>query len=344
MKKILVFLMMMICLSANAQTAVETPKTFDNVYAGAQMGISTPMSFNSTFPLNTYFGVKIGKNITPIVGFNIEGDMWFGSATNKQGRFSYKNGIRATNIGLNATIDMFNWFGGYKPNRTFTIIPEAGLGWLHSFNSNASDFNDLSAKTGVQFAWNVGKAWQLYAEPTVWWNLTKNKKLEFNKNCSQLGIQVGFIYKFKNSNKTHNFVVHDIGELNREINYLHAQVDSLENIKPEIKIVKDVMVQIDTIKEVSYAAPFFVCFAQNSSELTEEAKNVLNNIPDDVIVNIQATASPEGTKKYNKSLSERRAETVAKYLTNRGIKVSSSEGIGVTNKSSNRIAIITVAQ
>lgn len=332
--------MLMIGLSVQAQTAVETPKTFDNVYVGAQVGASTPMSFDSFFPINTYFGVKVGKNLTPVVGFNVEGDMWFGSATNEQGRFSYKNGIRATNVGLNMTIDMFNWFGGYRADRTFTIIPEVGLGWLHTFNSNAEDGDDLSAKTGVQFAWNVGeaKAWQVYVEPTVWWNLTGNQGVTFDKNHTQLGLQIGFIYKFKNSNGTHNFVTWNVGEMNERINTLRSQVDSLESIKPDTIIVRD------TINTISYAAPYYVCFAQNSSELTSDAKKVLDSIPDNIIVSIEATASPEGAKEYNKTLSEKRAEVVAKYLTDRGVKVSSSEGIGVTSEASNRVAVITVEQ
>lgn len=342
MKKFLVLLMMMVCLGVSAQTAVETPKTFDNVYVGAQVGVSTPMSFDSFFPLNTYFGVKVGKNLTPVVGFNVEGDMWFGSATNEQGRFSWRNGIRATNVGLNTTIDMFNWFDGYKVNRVFTIMPEVGLGWLHSFNSNASDFDDLSAKTGIQFAWNVGKskAWQLYAEPTIWWNLTGGRGVKFNKNHSQLGVQVGFIYKFKNSNGTHNFVVYNIREMNDEINDLRAAVTKLENRDPVI--VRDTVEKI--VNTVSYAAPYYICFAQNSAELTSDAKKILDSMPTGVIVSIEATASPEGTEEYNKALSEKRAKVVAKYLIDRGIRVNSSEGLGVPNETSNRVAVITVAQ
>ena len=330
--------MMMVCLGVNAQTAIETPKTFDNVYIGAQVGASTPMSFNSFFPLNTYIGGKIGKNFTPVVGFNIEGDMWFGSAAYNQGRFSYKNGIRATNLGLNATFDMFNWIDGYKFDRTFTIIPEVGLGWLHSFNSNASDFNDLSAKTGIQFAWNIGKskAWQLYAEPTIWWNLTGDQGIKFNRNHSQLGLQIGFTYKFKNSNGTHNFVTWNVGKMNDEINALHAKIVELENRKPDTIIVRDTV--------MNYAAPYYVCFAQNSSKLTSDAKKVLDNIPTNVVVSVEATASPEGTEEYNKNLSEKRAKAVTKYLTDRGIKVNSTEGLGVLNEASNRVAVITVAQ
>lgn len=341
MRKIILALMLMIGLGVSAQTAIETPKTFDNIYVGAQLGVSTPMSFNSTFPLNTSVGVKIGKNLTPVIGVNLEGNMWFGSATHEQGRFSWHNGIRVTNVGLNATIDVLNWIAGYQ-ERAFSVVPEVGIGWLHMFNAGFDDQNDLSAKTGIQLAYNISSAWQLYAEPTVWWNLTKNNKVRFNKNNAQLGLQVGFIYKFKNSNGTRGFVVHNVGEMNDEINSLRNNVAALNNqvaaLNQQIDSLEAIKPIHDTI--VSYAAPYHICFAQNSAELTEEAKKVLDSIPTDVKVSIQATASPEGTEEYNLALSKKRAEAVMNYLKDHNIL--SSEGVGVTGDASNRLAIITV--
>lgn len=341
MRKIILALMLVICLGASAQTAIETPKTFDNVYVGAQLGVSTPMSFNSTFPLNTSVGVKIGKNLTPIIGVNLEGNMWFGSATNDQGRFSWRNGIRATNVGLNATIDMLNWITGYQ-ERAFSVVPEVGIGWLHMFNAGFDDQNDLSAKTGIQLTYNISNAWQLYAEPTVWWNLTKNNKVRFNKNNAQLGLQVGFIYKFKNSNGTHGFVVHNVGAMNDEINSLRGNVATLNNQVAALNQQVDSLEAIKPIHDtiVSYSAPYHICFAQNSAELTEEAKKVLDSIPTNIKVSIQATASPEGTEEYNLALSKKRAEAVMNYLKDHDIQ--SSEGVGVTGDASNRLAIITV--
>lgn len=336
MRKIILALMLMVCLGVSAQTAIETPKTFDNVYVGAQLGVSTPMSFNSTFPLNTSVGVKIGKNLTPVIGVNLEGNMWFGSATHDQGRFSWRNGIRATNVGLNATIDVLNWVAGYQ-ERAFSVVPEVGIGWLHMFNTGFDDQNDLSAKTGIQLAYNISSAWQLYAEPTVWWNLTKNNKVRFNKNNAQLGLQVGFIYKFKNSNGTRGFVVYNVGQMNDEINSLRNNVAALNQQVDSLKAIKPIH---DTTTVISYAAPYHICFAQNSAELTEEAKKVLDSIPADVKVSIQATASPEGTEEYNLALSKKRAEAVMNYLKDHNIM--SSEGVGVTGDASNRLAIITV--
>lgn len=61
MKKVFIaFMLMFAVIGVNAQTAVQTPKTFDNVYVGAQVGVTTPMSFNSVFPLN--FNAGRSKN------------------------------------------------------------------------------------------------------------------------------------------------------------------------------------------------------------------------------------------------------------------------------------------
>jgi outer membrane protein OmpA-like peptidoglycan-associated protein len=86
-----------------------------------------------------------------------------------------------------------------------------------------------------------------------------------------------------------------------------------------------------------------VSFTKGSSELSNEAKYVLDQIGENLVVNIEATASPEGTAEFNQKLSDERAETVSKYLTDRGLKVNSSVGKGV-NTVSGRTATIRIAQ
>ena len=57
---------------------------------------------------------------------------------------------------------------------------------------------------------------------------------------------------------------------------------------------------------------------------------------------IEASASPEGTTKFNQKLSEDRANAVKSYLESRGVKVTKATGLGVVGNESNRIAIVTV--
>ena len=63
-------------VSVNAQMARETQKPLDNLYVGVIGGVNTPLSFNQMFPLNTTVGLRLGKIITPIFGFNVDGSAW----------------------------------------------------------------------------------------------------------------------------------------------------------------------------------------------------------------------------------------------------------------------------
>ena len=64
---------MMAFISVNAQTATEDSKVLDNTYVGAEACVSTPLNFNSLFPVNPAVGVKLGKEITPVFGLEVEG-------------------------------------------------------------------------------------------------------------------------------------------------------------------------------------------------------------------------------------------------------------------------------
>jgi hypothetical protein len=77
--------------------------------------------------------------------------------------------------------------------------------------------------------------------------------------------------------------------------------------------------------------------------LTPEAKFILNQIGEDSIVEVTATATPQGGKEYNQKLSEERADSVAKFLTNRGVKVASAVGKGI-DPVNGKTAIVTTVQ
>lgn len=355
MKKIILFMVLMFStvIAASAQTALETQKPLDNVYVGINAGVNTPLSFDKMFPLNTTVGVKLGKDFTPVFGMNVEGTMWLGSNRTRMfvndvavnNRFDLAhNAIRATNVGVNGTINLSNLFCGYigEP-RKFEVITETGLGWGHVFNANYGDFNALTAKTGVMFAFNLGdnKAHQIYVEPAVLWNLNSDGynvgrgKVKFDKNEAFLGLAVGYVYKFKTSNGTHNFKLYDVGAMQNEINSLRQELAK----KPGVQYVDKV---VEKTVNVTTGEPYVVLFAFNDAQLDSDAKAVLDKVPTDVTVDVVGTASPEGTDDYNKALSERRAAAVTDYLINRGVKVASTSGEGVKGNASNRLVYVTV--
>lgn len=341
MKKIL-FLMLALMsafVSANAQVAIEKSNVLDNVGIGVTVGASTPLDFNKAFPLNPNAGIKITKDITPVIGFQIEGLAIF-----NDNHFSdIKTFVKATNLGLNGVVNFSNLFGGYNGiPRVFEVNGILGLGWLHTWNTS---INSLTAKTGFDLAINMGKkrAHSLVITPAVYWNLHKFNDIQFDKRGGQLALNLTYVYHFKTSNGTHHFKTYDVGAMQSEITYLNGCLDECRRTP---KVVTEV-IEKPIEKTVKIVTPheWVVQFAQNSAKLTNEAKAVLNTIGDEVLVDVVGTASPEGTKEYNQNLSQKRAEVVADYLATRGVKVRSWLGKGVLNgESTNRLAIVTVAE
>lgn len=345
--------------SANAQEGLQKATFWDNWYVGAKAGVTTPLTFDPTFPLNPTLGVKLGKWFSPVFGANIEllsslGDNGF--AANKGAFLDSKTAFKTLNVGINGAINWTNLFLGYNENKVFEVSSDLGVGFYHVIGDdiliqpdNTGDNNELTAKAGFNFAWNLGqmKAWQLYVEPAIYWNLTHGPGdcVQMNKNAAQLGLFVGMNYKFKNSNGTHNFKKIDLGPLNDEINDLRAQL--AQKPKEVIKeVVKEVPVEVEKTRtethEVRIDNLYFVTFQQGKSTLMPEAKKALNNIKKGQHVEIVGTASPEGSKELNDRLSQARADNVAEYLKARGVIVDSATGQGVQGVTSNRLAVVYV--
>ena len=345
MKKIFLMLALISAVvSANAQVATENSKFFDNVYVGAEFGATTPFSFDNVFPVNTVAGLKIGKEITPVVGIEIEGQAFFND--NNVGRWT-STFVKGTNVGLNGTINFSNLFGGYKGTpRLLEFKGNVGLGWLHYMNAKS---NDLLAKTGVDINFNLGKkkAHTIGITPVIYWNLTGGPhKISFNRSLAQIGIVASYVYHFKTSNGTHHFKTYDVGAMIDEINRLNEELAK----KPkEVEVIKVVEKEVEApaTNAVSVASKngetWIVQFATASAKLTPEAKFILNQVGDDAIVDVTATASPDGSAKFNQKLSERRAKAVADFLTNRGVKVKSAVGNGVSAEKG-KTAVVTMAQ
>lgn len=348
MKKFLFMFALLFCaiVGVNAQKSYEVSKVFDNVSIGITGGISSPLNFNSVTPFNTNFGLKLQKDFTPVVGVQVEGIAF----VNDNNFSDVKTWVKATNVGVNHVVNMTNLFCGYNGSpRTFEVSTVAGLGWLHSWSNHC---NNLSAKSGVDLAFNLGndKQHSIVVTPAVYWNLTNSDKVQFNKNHAQLALNVSYVYHFKTSNGTHHFKVHDVGLMNDRINKLTEENIGYENIVKSLNNEKsDLNKEIKNLKERCATLVdnvlWVVQFEQGSSELSIDAKKVLDEViklnkPVDVV----ATASPEGSKSANDALSEKRATAVAKYLTDHGITVKKSVGMGVKTKESNRLGLITLAK
>lgn len=364
--------------SVSAQTVAES-KTFDNIYVGINGGVATKTTGHKWLSdLDPNAGIRIGRYFTPVFGLAIEGNAYF---SNKPW-VSTGTVVRATNASLLGTVNLSNWFGGYKGEpRTFEVSALYGLGWMHVFtndkaveNLTSGQRNRLTSKAALDFAFNFGseKQFQFYVEPSInfaFLGQAKSKELvatgnaldpvafgdhqeygyktasqagqpAYNINNSFVQLNAGFIYKFKNSNGTHNFTIVTPRD-QAEIDALNAQINELRNRKPQV-ITKEVVKEVPTVKEFTVSDLVFVTFAQGKSALTNDAKAALNNVKEGVHVQVVGTASPEGSKELNDRLSQARADVVANYLKGRGVIVDEATGKGVQGVTSNRLAVVYV--
>jgi outer membrane protein OmpA-like peptidoglycan-associated protein len=330
---------LLLSVNAFSQTAIETSKFTDNVYVSVGGQVSTPTSLDGVFPLNPAVNITLGKDFTPVVGANIEYTNWLGSNGGFDGL--NHNVVRGSYLGLNSTINLTNLFLGFEGGRNFEVQTVTGLGWGHVFTPNQSDEyrNDLCAKTGANFLFNLSKAHSIYVQPAVLWNLTNpasnRNKVAFNKMGSQLALTIGYIYHFKNSNNLHTFKVHDVGALNNKIKEQNVMINKLRQqlSKKPMEVVREVPRFIE-ISQV------FIPFEKGKSELSLEAQSTLNNIVGKH-VRIIGTASPEGTNDINMKLSQERADVVANYLKDKNT-IEEAIGVGVQGVTSNRLVIIQV--
>lgn len=337
------FLLMMALLfgfiTVNAQTAIEESKVFDNTYVGVTAGAITPLDFNSVFPVNTVVGLKLGKEITPVVGFEVEGLASFND--NHFGDF--KTGIKATNLNGALTLNLSNLFAGYngKP-RPIEFKTNTGIGWLHTYGDVNNAF---TAKTALDVVWNIGnkRAISVIVSPGVYWNLNNFDRaindIKFNKHNAQFALMGTLVWHFKTSNGTRHFKKYDVGAMIGEIDRLNKELAKkpreVEKIVEKVVVETHTTVVAQAVNNVTY-----VFFAQNSDVLTDDAKKSLDTVKAGEY-DIDGYASPEGTDEYNMQLSKRRAKAVANYLTNKGITIKSVEGHGVAfGDATNRMVTI----
>ena len=348
-KLVLLFAVAAMAVSASAQVTVEGSKFTDNWYVGLQGGVATKTTQNRWLSnLNPNFGVRLGKEITPVFGLVAEGNAYLNNrAAGVKFPYELKTAFKLVNVNLLGKVNLSNLFGGYKGEpRTFEVSALYGFGWLHGFGelegSGHDPFaNGLTSKAALDFAINLGaaKAWQVFIEPSI--NYYDMGSFKYNIDNSLVQLNAGVIYKFGNSNGTHNFKLAQLRD-QAEIDALNAQINELRNRKPEVieKVVEKVVEA--PVKEVKVEDLVFVTFAQAKYNLTADAKKALDNIKEGAHVQIVGTASPEGNAEKNQILSQQRADSVKDYLQGRGVIVDEAVGKGVQGTTSNRLAIVYV--
>ena len=366
--------------SVSAQTVSES-KTFDNIYVGLNGGVATKTTGHKWLSdLDPNAGVRVGRYVTPVFGLAVEGNAYFSNkpwgSTGTVVRATNVSLLGTVNLS-----NWFGGYQGEPRTFEVSALYGLGWGHVFTNNKEVKNLtseqrNRMTSKAALDFAFNFGseKQFQFYVEPSInfaflgqarkhqviatgnplnpvvvaehetygYKTASQAGQPAYNINNSFVQLNAGIVYKFKNSNGTHNFTIVTPRD-QAEIDALNAQINELRNRKPEV-ITKEIVKEVPSVKvkEFTVSDLVFVTFAQGKSALTADAKAALNNIKEGVHVQVVGTASPEGSKELNDRLSQARADVVANYLRARGVKVDEATGKGVQGTTSNRLAVVYV--
>ena len=365
MKKFfLIFAAAAFTASVSAQTVTESKLT-DNIYVGVNGGVATKTTQHSWLgDLCPNAGIRVGRYITPVLGVAVEGNAYFSNKPYE----SIGTVVRFVDTHALGTVNLSNLFGGYKGEpRCFEVSAVYGLGWRHIFGAGEKHIcdNQMTSKAGVDFALNLGKAkaWQIYVEPAMVSALTRNEttqefnnKAQYNIDRSMFQVNAGVIYKFKNSNGTHNFTIAQLRD-QAEIDGLNSKSNDLRNdlngkdaqLAAKDRQIADLQKALDECnKKPKYVKPATATNLQ-PTVLFRQGKSVVNKAqyaPIELIaqymknhadakVEIKGYASPEGPADLNQKLSEERAAAVKDILVKK-YKIAAdrltTKGCGVTDK------------
>lgn len=324
MKRIFYFLIaafMLVSFAATAQT-VENNGVFSHMNIGVKGGaaysnIGTIKNFDFN-ALNYNATLEIGKDVTPITGFSLEGIV----------NPDFTNGfeVARTDVFGNTKFNLMSLFGGYKgyPRRV-EIRTVTGIGWNHNFNSENP--NDIALQAGLEFDFNLGKNrnWYITFSPMVQSNnILQAQHIKPMVENADVKANLGVAYRL---GRHHNFKIVENSVSEEDYNVLLGKYNELMNRKPEVdtvyvkKVVKDVVEKV-----VVKPADMFVNFKIGSSELSNENISTLNSFAKVAIENgcevrvIGSADTATGSKERNEQLALDRAKKVAEALTNAGLK------------------------
>lgn len=377
MKKLTITLALgaLMATATHAQVTVEGSKLTDNWSIGINGGVLTPTTHHAFFgSMRPTFGLEIGKQLTPVFGFGLEGR----AAINTTPSYT---AIDATNLSLLGKVNLMNLFMGYEGTpRFFEVEAIAGTGWAHYYGSGAGlGGNSWTNKFGLNLNFHIDKdrAWQIHIKPAIVYDMdgtASGHSSYFNVNQSALELSAGVTYKFKNSNGTHNFQLAnlrsqaEIDDLNARINDLRSQTKSkdqkiaatqtaISNLEAELNRLrnqaprKEVVVETKSQKSMESV----VTFRQGKSMIdkaqqpnVERIATYMRNHPEAKVI-IKGYASPEGSAEINAKIATARAEAVKSMLIKTyGISANRiqamGEGVGhmFSEPDWNRVSICTL--
>ena len=328
----------------SAQTYV-APKFTDNTYVTLRYGVTglmKPSSFNYVggtcgdksnglaHSLAQQTELQFGKWVTPRFAVALDGVVSWGTFSSLHKMSDYTVPF--------ITVSALAKYRFVDTNK-FAFTTVTGPGWVHGFVKNSTgknDKNDLMAKFQLEFTYKLTDRLDVDIVPELNYNLTRNganKQPYFDSHDAWYGLNVGITYRLGKqfTECPYKYTQEDVDALNEQINELRARKPKVVEKEVIKEVVKKEYIGLDEV---------IITFEKESSELTDIAKAVLNKIIEysTVVTYIQGDASYDGNAKFNENLANARAESVKKYLEDKGVKVISADG----KMTGSRIATIYV--
>ncbi len=271
----------------------------------------------------------LGKWFTPSVGFRISA-MGGALHTNYYYDERVMTHMRYAAVYGDLMWNMFNSLGGYNEDRFFSIIPFLGAGGIYSFHNTPYNRKTYAFPVtgGIRLEFRASHYMGIYIEGRGammgdhFNGIVQNAEVD-----GIVSLVGGFTFKFgKERFKAYDAYADQavIRDLNGRVNSLRAQLAACESREPDCPPCPEAVVEEVTIMEspCNQDLTSVVRFTINSAVVSrEEMVNVYNIaqwMKENPSCNVTVMGYADkntGTAEYNKGLSQRRAEAVARILT-----------------------------
>lgn len=336
MKKLITLMVAMFMAfgMATAQT-IQNDGVFSHMYIGINGGanqttVSDYSNWNNGFTnglktLTYNAGLELGKDVTPITGFSLQGNV--APIYHNELNMNPEWKINRSDVFGNVKFNMMNLFGGYKgyPRRV-EIKTVTGIGWNHFYGENIENPNDVALQGGLEFDFNLGqnRNWYITFTPMVQANnILKSNEIEFAAKDADLKANVGIAYRFGKAGESHNFRICDKTYTDAQYADLYAKYDECMNRPAQVDTVIVEKVVEKVVEKNNELSNAIINFAKNSSELSDAETNRLDIImgsldKEGTYVVVGSADSATGNEEINTRLANERANVVKEILNKNG--------------------------
>ncbi len=302
-------------------------------YSNEEMESGFSKSPFKGFRNNLGFSVAIGKWFTPGIGLRTKFQGIWGRTVVSEDKDLNANKYWVLNEQV--LFNLSNMIFGYNPTRVWNFVPYMGAGFGRNMSYNSYDMNfglgilntfRLSRKVAI----NLDLSWYCFEPgfdgvPAMMPNVDGFVK----KRDNMVNVEVGLTYNLGKATWEKTPDVDALKALSQgQIDALNAQLADAQSENDRLKdmLSKQRPVQETKVVKEVVAAPVSVFFNIGKSKIA--SKKDLQNVKDlaevakannSKIVVTGYADSQTGSASWNKTLSQKRAETVADELVNMGI-------------------------